>query len=547
MFQYTLVFSVATLLSLALTPRMMQLAGVLGAIDRPDARRMHSAPTPRLGGLAVFASIALGLGASLLIDPGLRQEAPAILVLTSAAAAIVILGLIDDCVSVRPSVKLVVETAIAIATFASGYRIEVLFGLHLGWAAAPVTILWIIALTNAFNMIDGLDGLATGIGAIISATLFALAVYNSQAVSALILAALCGALFGFLPYNFFPAKIFLGDSGSLLLGFLFALISIRNVDKSSAAVAISIPLLALGLPLGEMVLTITRRLLRVVHVIRGGSDSKRYEFFFFGRAAVFTADKAHIHHRLIDLGLNQLKAVLFLYGVCTFFCLGALALIFHRGGQESLILGAFSVAAIVAVRRLGYREFRPLRNGLLLPLLGAPIFELRAFQVLLDLGSITAAYICALLIWSRTGSTAQLAHVVIHALPLICFVQIVAFAASGLYRGAYRLSGVGELLALIKALVIAAVASWAASFVILGWQPNVLISLLDTYLLGTLIIGWRFSFFVAEHYFNVDGILHNLETEIIPNRQETRGDSRGVSAGARGATTHGVASSGGGL
>jgi UDP-GlcNAc:undecaprenyl-phosphate GlcNAc-1-phosphate transferase len=144
MFQYTLVFSVATLLSLALTPRMMQLAGVLGAIDRPDARRMHSAPTPRLGGLAVFASIALGLGASLLIDPGLRQEAPAILVLTSAAAAIVILGLIDDCVSVRPSVKLVVETAIAIATFASGYRIEVLFGLHLGWAAAPVTILWII-------------------------------------------------------------------------------------------------------------------------------------------------------------------------------------------------------------------------------------------------------------------------------------------------------------------------------------------------------------------------------------------------------------------
>ena len=90
-------------------------------------------------------------------------------------------------------------------------------------------------------------------------------------------------------------------------------------------------------------------------------------------------------------------------------------------------------------------------------------------------------------------------------------------------------------------------ASWAASFVILGWQPNVLISLLDTYLLGTLIIGWRFSFFVAEHYFNVDGILHNLETEIIPNRQETRGDSRGVSAGARGATTHGVASSGGGL
>ena len=549
MFQYTLVFSLATILSLALTPKMMKLASVLGAIDRPDARRMHSAPTPRLGGLAVFASIALALGGSLLLDVWLRPEGRDILVLVFAAGAIVVLGFIDDCVSVRPSVKLVVETAIAMAAFASGYRIVVLFGWNLGWAAAPVTVLWIIALTNAFNMIDGLDGLATGIGAIISATLFALAVYNSQIVTALILAALCGSLFGFLPYNFFPAKIFLGDSGSLLLGFLFALISIRNVDKSSTAVAIAIPLLALGLPLGEMVLTIMRRLLRVVHVIRGGEDRKRYEFFFFGRATVFTADKSHIHHRLIDLGLNQLKAVLFLYGVCIFFCAGALALIFHRGGQEGLILGAFSIAALVAVRRLGYREFRPLRNGLLLPFLGAPIFELRAFQVLLDMGSITAAYVCALLIWSHTGSRAQLAPVTIHALPLVCFVQIVAFTASGLYRGAYRLSGIGELLSLIKALVIAAIASWTASVLVLGWQPNVLISLLDAYLLGTLIIGWRFSFCVAEHYFNVDGVLHNLDSEIIPNRQEfeTRSDGRTVATAVRGSTTHGVASSGGGL
>jgi UDP-GlcNAc:undecaprenyl-phosphate/decaprenyl-phosphate GlcNAc-1-phosphate transferase len=548
MFKYTLVFSLAAFLCLALTPWIVRLASTLGAIDRPDPRRVHSTPTPRLGGLAVFASIAMALGGSQLVDPWLRPESRDIPIFVMATAAVMFLGLIDDCFSIKPSLKLLVEIVVALATFATGYRITEILGWDLGWAAAPVTVLWIVTLTNAFNLIDGLDGLATGTGAIISATLFALCVYDSHVPSALILAALCGSLFGFLPYNFFPAKIFLGDSGSLLLGFIFALISIRIADKSSAALAISIPLLALGFPLGEMTLTITRRLLRVVHVIRGEPEGARYEFFFLGRAAVFTADRAHIHHRLIDLGLNHRSAVLLLYGVCSLFCGGALALIFQRGGQEGLILGIFGIATIVGVRHLDYKEFRPLRNGLLLPLLDAPIFNLMPFQVLLDIGSITAAYMSSNLICSHALSTSQLTPVAIHTLPLVCFAQISAFAVSGLYRRTYRLSGIAELLALIKALVIAAVLGWTASSVVFSWQPYGLsIALLDSYILGTLIVGWRFSFSVLEHYFQVDRVPHTFEDATVSDRRDigTRTNGRNPASFPHQSTTRGVAGGGG--
>lgn len=521
MFKHTLVFSLAAFSCLALTPWVMRLAAAVGAIDRPDPRRIHSMPTPRLGGLAVFTSVALGLGSSLLLDPLLRQYGQEVAIMVAAAGAVMLLGLADDCLSVRPTLKLLVEIAIALAAYTAGYRISDILGWNLGWAAAPVTVLWIVGLTNAFNLIDGLDGLATGIGAIISATLFALSLYNSQASSAVVLAALCGSLFGFLRYNFFPARIFLGDSGSLLLGFVFALVSIRIADKSSAALAVSIPLLALGLPLGEMILTIIRRLLRVVHVIRGGPDGDRYEFFFLGRAAVFTADRAHIHHRLLDLGISHRNAVLLLYGVCSLFCAGALILIFRRGVEEGFIIGMFAIASFVGVRWLGYKEFQPLRNGLFLPLLEAPIFNVRPFQVLLDIGSIAAAYLSSYVIGSEAISTAQLTPTVIHALPLICFAQITVFAASDLYRGAYRLSGIGDLLALIKALLIAEAVGWTARFLVFGWPPHgLVIAVLDTYVLGTLIISWRFSFSVLEHYFRINETSHGLEPAIVRNSKE---------------------------
>jgi len=531
MFQYPLTFSLAATFCIILTPWVMRLADILGAIDRPDIRRVHSTPTPRLGGLAVLASVTLAIAADLMIGVSSRPEEQDLLVLLVAGSVVMLLGLVDDCFSLSASVKVIVEMAVALATFAYGYRISRVMGRDLGWVAVPATVAWILALTNAFNLIDGLDGLATGIGAIISATLFALCIYDSQVFSALVLAGLCGSLFAFLRYNFFPARIFLGDSGSLFLGFVFALVSIRMADKSSAALAISIPLLALGLPLGEMVLTILRRTLRVVHVIRGGVDGRRYEFFFLGRTAVFTADKSHIHHRLIELGLDHRSAVLFLYSVCSLCCGGALALIFRRGGQEALILGTFAVAAIIGIRRLGYKELQPLRNGIFLPLLDAPIFNLRSFQVLLDIASIAVAYLSSYLLWSHAVSTALLTPAVLHALPLVCFVQIAAFAASGLYHRSHRLSDIEDLLALLRALSAAALVGWGAAFVVAGLGlAGLAVAVLDTYILATLVISWRFSFALLEHYFHIDSASHDPPAILNPELAQKRSANRSVSS-----------------
>jgi len=511
MLKYTLVFLLAATGCLSLTPCVMRLAVGLGAIDYPDARRVHSSPTPRFGGLAVFLSIVFGLGTSLLLDPSLRQYGGEATVLALAAASIMLLGLADDCRSIRPGFKVMIEAGVALAVFLAGYQITDVFGWHLGWVAAPATMLWIIALTNAFNLIDGLDGLATGVGAIISATLFALSLYDSHAPSALVLAAVCGALFGFLRYNFFPAKIFLGDSGSLLLGFIFAVVSIRVTHKSSAALAISIPILALGLPLAEMILTIIRRTLQVVHVRRGGSDGERYQFLFLRRATVFTADKAHIHHRLLDSGITHRNTVLLLYGVCSMLCTGALALIFYRGAEEGLILGVFAVAAIIGVRRLGYEEFQLLRNGLLLPLVDAPIFSLRPFQALLDIASIAAAYLFSFLIWSQASSTTQLTPMVLHGLPVVCFAQIASFAVCNPYSRSHRLAGIGGLLAILRTLLIAEFVSWTVYLLVYGWQGyNLVVIIIDSYLLATMIISWRFSFLVLEHYFQVKESAHKF-------------------------------------
>lgn len=505
MIKYTLVFLLAIVSCLFLTPWVMRLAVAVGAVDHPDSRRVHSVPTPRFGGLAVFTSLGISLGFGLLLDPLLQQYGEPVATVILTSAAMMLLGLADDCFSVRPTLKLLIETLAALAAFAVGCRITELFGWRLGWAAAPVTVLWMVGVSNAFNLIDGLDGLATGVGTIISATLFALCVYDSQTPSALVLAALCGSLSGFLCYNFFPAKIFLGDSGSLLLGFIFALVSVRIADTSSATFALSIPMLALGLPLGEMMLTLTRRLLQEVHVMRGGADGKGYEFLFLGHAAVLTADRAHIHHRLLDLGITHRNVVFLLYAVCSVLCGGALILVFLRGAEEDLILGMLTVAGLIGVRRLGYKELQLLRNGLLLPFLDAPLFNLKPFRVLLDLASVAAAYLASYLIWSQAASTAQLTPPVVQALPLVCFGQIGGFAFVNLYKDSYHLSGISDLISLIKSLLLAEAIGWSARFLVFGWQPpELIVVLLDTYLLGTMVISWRFSLSVLEHYFQVE-------------------------------------------
>ena len=401
MLKYGLIFLLGAGWCLALTPVARWLALRIGAVDVPGERRIHRQTTARFGGLAIFASMIVGALLAASIDPfvagALLPHSRQALVLVAGVSAILVIGIVDDLRGLGAPLKLVLEIAIAIAIAACGYRIESLGGVSLGWIEVPVTVAWLVAVTNAFNMIDGLDGLAAGVGAMVTATLFLLSLYLGNVGAALILALLGGALLGFLPYNFFPARIFLGDSGSLFVGFVLALTAVVTSNKLSTFVAVLVPVLALGLPIAELIVTTLRRMLRVL-MVRSTSKEERYRFHMLGRPRLFTADRDHIHHRLLSRGLTQRSAVLILYGGCLSLCAGAFGLVVLRAPGQAFLTSAVGVASIVGISRLGYKEFRPLRNGLLLPVFDSAVFARRLVQALLDLGFIVIAFVGAYLI-----------------------------------------------------------------------------------------------------------------------------------------------------
>lgn len=310
-----LVGFVAFALSASLTPSVRRLAFVVGATDHPADRKIHTDPMPRLGGVAVVVSAA----AALVVVPalvGLTTGSPTEfgdgrdwVALLAGGALIFGVGLWDDVFGLPAWGKFLVQLAAAVVVVSQGvvmHQVTVMGStLVLGWTAAPLTILWLVAITNAFNLIDGLDGLATGLGVIATATAAILLVTRGHGPEALVLAAVLGAAAGFLPYNFFPASIFLGDAGSLSLGFVLAVTSITGWQKGATAIAIGAPLLVLLLPILDTVFSVARRL----------PD----------RGRLFVADRRHLHHWLVSAGLPPRTAVLWLYVVALAGSLLALA------------------------------------------------------------------------------------------------------------------------------------------------------------------------------------------------------------------------------
>jgi UDP-GlcNAc:undecaprenyl-phosphate/decaprenyl-phosphate GlcNAc-1-phosphate transferase len=361
-FKYILILSSSAALSLVATPVVRRIAISCGAVDVPGGRRIHSAPTPRFGGLAVFLSIILALAVACLTDSfvagTLLAHSAEVAGLFAATTVLMVVGLVDDRHSLRPVSKLAGQILAGIIVVVAGCRIDTVVRIDLDWLGPPATVFWIVAIINAVNMVDGVDGLAAGIGLIISATLFSISLYLGNIESTLILAALSGALLGFLCYNFYPACIFLGDSGSLLIGFLLAVSAIQSSSKAATVSAIIWPLLALGLPLAELALTTLRRTLRVVGVVRLDMRTQRYEFCFFGSAALFTADRDHIHHRLLATGLTHGRVVAILSGVSALFGVGSFLLVInYHDANVLLLLVAFGLAA-VAVKQLDYLELQ---------------------------------------------------------------------------------------------------------------------------------------------------------------------------------------------
>lgn len=341
-----LLLALAFVLALLLTPLVRELAVRRGWLDRPDGRRKsHTAPVPRLGGLAVYASFLLACGVVLALvkdttvfGPAFRE---ALFHLALAGTAVVLVGLADDLWGVPPAAKLLVQGLAAFYLYNNGYRVVLLsnpFGerFDLGLLSLPITLLWFIGASNAFNLIDGLDGLAAGIGMFATGTVFVTALINDSWEASLLAAALGGALIGFLRYNLSPASIFLGDSGSLFVGFALAAIAVRGSMKASTAVALLAPVLALALPIFDTSLAVARRLAT-------------------GRS-VFEADADHVHHRLLRRGFTPQGAMILLYGVAAAFAaLSLLTTLNPRYQIVGLIVIVLAAIAWVALQGFGDR------------------------------------------------------------------------------------------------------------------------------------------------------------------------------------------------
>lgn len=315
---YLTLFVTAFLSALAITPRIVQTCRRLQLLDQPEDRKVHRTPVPRLGGIAIAFGLATALGAATVIDAqaalGLHADLRSLLPTVAAAMLVFGVGVWDDLEPVRPGVKLLVELAAASIVIASGLTISrvTMFGTthELGWLAIPAAALWILLITNAFNLVDGLDGLAGGLIAIAAATCAVVLLVRGHQPGAMLLVSLVGAVLGFLAYNFHPASIFLGDSGSLLAGFLLATTAISGQQKGATTLAVGVPLLIFALPLADTLVAILRRLFR-----RPASPRRGLASVTTAIERVFAADRAHIHHRLLGLGFSHRAAVLTLYGL----------------------------------------------------------------------------------------------------------------------------------------------------------------------------------------------------------------------------------------
>jgi UDP-GlcNAc:undecaprenyl-phosphate GlcNAc-1-phosphate transferase len=339
---YSLAFlaAVSFLLALLITPAVRNIARRLGVVDHPNDRKLHPHPVPRVGGVAILLACGLAFGCILLAhfraDLNILHRLQLVTRLAPAALLIFATGLIDDVRGLRPWQKFVGEFAAALIAYWAGVRVQDFAGLHLlSWLQLPLTVLWLVACTNAVNLIDGVDGLAAGVGLFATCTILFAALLQNNVALAIATAPLAGSLLGFLRYNFNPATIFLGDCGSLLIGFLLGCYGVLWSDKAATMLGMTAPLMALSIPLLDTSLAIARRFLR--------------------RRPVFTADRGHIHHRLLDRGLTPRKVALILYA---FSALGAMSsLLMMNQHVSGIVIILFCVITWIGVQHLGYVEF----------------------------------------------------------------------------------------------------------------------------------------------------------------------------------------------
>lgn len=335
-----LAFIVATGVALIVTPAVILLAKKTGAMDKPDKRKVHKVPIPRIGGLGIFIAFIISVLTTVIFSIPSVEMQKEVIGLILSGSLMVMLGLVDDYKNLPAKIKFLGQILIAmILVLGFDVRIDFItdpFGDYLyleEWIAIPATIFWLVGLTNTVNLIDGLDGLAAGISAIAAITILLVALKQHFFLVAGLTAAIAGAASGFLFYNSHPAKIFMGDSGSMFFGFMLAGISVVGSMKSTATITLIVPILALGVPILDTTFAIVRR-------FRGGKP-------------IFQPDKGHLHHRLLSLGFTQRQAVFLIYVVSAILGLSAIALTEVSSQIAVLILVVVVISIFYGAKKLG--------------------------------------------------------------------------------------------------------------------------------------------------------------------------------------------------
>jgi len=333
------------------TPLVRLMALRLGAVAQPGGRHVHKTAIPRLGGLAICFGFLAAVGGLYATSPEVARQFHSIPLrivgLVVGGVAMCAVGVVDDTRGIRAVYKLLFQIAVAVFAFACGIRIMVVHlpfvgDIHMWALALPLTVLWIVGVINAVNLIDGLDGLAAGVVFFAAMTNFVVSWLSADPLVAMLSGAIAGAVVGFLIYNFNPARIFMGDSGSYFLGYVLATTAlVHTSQKGATAVSLLVPVMALGVPIFDTLFAMVRRVLE--------------------RRSVFSPDRGHIHHRLLDMGLTHRRAVGIIYAVCGVFTVAAIGVSLERTWQVGAALLSASLALVGLVRFVGYFEYLHLR------------------------------------------------------------------------------------------------------------------------------------------------------------------------------------------
>lgn len=521
-FTFSIAFLQTLLLSLILTPFTKQLADKLGAVDVPNDRKVHSQPVPRFGGMGILGSIIITLAMYYFLFPQLfnyivSDSTQALininqgLILVGSLLLVFFLGAWDDIKTLEPAPKFAVQALAASMIYFAGFEINIstsnisIGALNLeSLTSYTITIVWIVGITNAFNLIDGLDGLASGVAIIALSTIAIISLIHGQIGIGLASLLLSGAVMGFLWYNFRPATIFLGDSGSLFLGFVLALLSIESFTKTSTAFAIFVPLFALGLPIIDTLLSMIRRFFSWF-MPGNKKDAKK---FSIAKAlkSLFQPDKSHIHHQLINRGLSHKNTVLVLYVVSILFGLGAMV-VSMTDKFNTVIWVVLLLAAVikVGVSQLNYKEIDLFHNGIFFTVYNALVINKRHFRKILDGLFILVAFTGSFYLLAPDGFQILLEnqHGAAMMLGIIYLIQTGILWLSGVYKETIRRLGIADVIIIVKSVAMAVFVSALVHYFffqnILSFSYSAYI--LNFYFLGTLILGIRVLFHVLKYLF----------------------------------------------